>query len=101
MTAASAAARIDHDRIHALYRQVAPGTTAIAGATAGLVVIAMWQTVAHPLLLGWLTVYIANLLVRLTLARAFKLENPAAEARLRVWARRYTLAMGTSGAIFG
>jgi signal transduction histidine kinase/CheY-like chemotaxis protein len=101
MTAASAAARIDHDRIHALYRQVAPGTTAVAGATAGLVVIAMWQTVAQPLLVGWLTLYIGNLLVRLALARAFKRENPAADARLRVWARRYTLAMGTSGAIFG
>jgi len=101
VTAASAAARIDHDRIHALYRQVAPGTTAVAGATAGLVVTAMWQAVAPPLLLGWFALYIANLLLRLALARAFKRENPADDARLRVWARRYTLAMGTSGAIFG
>lgn len=101
MTAGEREARIEHDRIHALYAQVAPGTTAVAGATAGLVVPAMWQSVALPVLLGWLALYIGNLLLRLGLARAFKHESPADGARLRLWARRYTLAMAASGAIFG
>ena len=93
-------ARVEHDRIHALFGQVAADTLAVAAATAGLVVLAMWNTVARPALLAWLVLYAANLVVRLVLARAFKRENPASD-RLRLWARRYTIGMTFSGAIFG
>ena len=93
-------ARVEHDRIHALFAQVSAGTLAVAAATAGLVVLAMWNTVARPALLAWLVLYAANLVARLVLARAFKRENPASD-RLRLWARRHTISMTFSGAIFG
>ena len=73
---------------------------AIAAATAGLVVLAMWNSVSRPVLLGWFALYVANLVARVLMARAFKRENPAGE-RLRLWARRYTLGMASSAAIFG
>jgi signal transduction histidine kinase len=60
----------------------------------------MWNSVAQPLLLIWLALYVANLAARLLMARAFKRENPAGE-RLRLWAWRYTIGMAASGAIFG
>jgi signal transduction histidine kinase/FixJ family two-component response regulator len=100
MNAGERDARVERDRIHALFAQVAPGTVAVAAATAGLVVLAMWHSVARPMLLAWLGLYIANLAVRLLMARAFKREKPAGD-RLRLWARRYTAGMATSGAIFG
>lgn len=91
---------VEHDRIHALFNQVAGRMLAIAGATAGLVVLAMWDSVSRALLVGWFVLYVANLVARVLLSRAFKRENPAGK-RLRVWARRYTLAMASSAAIFG
>jgi signal transduction histidine kinase len=100
MTPVEREARVEHDRIHALFGQVSARTLAVAAATAGLVVLAMWNSVARPALLAWLVVYVANLLLRLLMARAFRRENPSG-ARLRLWARRYTIGMVCSGAIFG
>lgn len=100
MNAGERDALVAHDRIHALFNQVAARMLAIAAATAGLVVLAMWNSVPRPLLLAWFALYVVNLVVRVLLSRAFRRENPAGE-RLRVWARRYTLAMASSAAIFG
>jgi signal transduction histidine kinase/FixJ family two-component response regulator len=100
MTPSEVEARVERDRICALFAQVGASTLAVAAATAGLVVVAMWDSVARSVLLGWLALYVANLLLRLLMARAFEREKPAGE-RLRLWAGRYTLAMAASGAIFG
>lgn len=100
MIASEREARVERDLIHALFGQISAGTVAVAAAAAVLVVVAMWNSVARPVLLTWLALYVADLLLRLVMARAFKRENPAG-ARLRLWARRYTIGMGCSGAIFG
>jgi signal transduction histidine kinase len=60
----------------------------------------MWHSVSHTVLWGWFALYVGNLVVRMAMVRAFRRENPAG-ARLRVWARRYTIGMAFAGAIFG
>lgn len=93
-------ALVERDRIHALFAQGGGRANAIAAATAGLVVMAMWGSVPRPLLLGWFALYVGNLLLRLAMVRAFQREDPAG-SRLHVWARRYTVGLAFSGAIFG
>ena len=100
MSSSEREARVERDQIHALFGQVAADTLAVSAAAAVLVVLAMWNSVARPVLLTWLALYVADLLLRLVMARAFKRENPAG-TRLRLWARRYTIGMAFSGAIFG
>jgi signal transduction histidine kinase len=93
-------ARVEHDRIHALFAQFGPGAFAAAAATAALIVLVLWNSASRPVLLAWLVLYILNLLLRQVMVRAFVRENPAGD-RLRVWARRYTIGLAFSGAFFG
>ena len=91
--------RVERDLIHALYAQGRSGNL-IATMVAAMVVVAMWQSVPHALLLGWYATYLANLAVRAAMIRAFRRENPSGE-RLRIWARRYMLGLAAGGVIFG
>ena len=91
--------RVERDCIHAMYNQ---GLSAnfIALLVAGLVVLAMWDSVPRPVLLAWLAVYCANLLLRHAMIRAFRRENPEGE-RVFVWARRYAAGLAFGGTVFG
>jgi two-component system, sensor histidine kinase len=99
MSRGAAEARIEHDRIHALYAQ-GPLASFIALVIGGMIVAAMWGTVPRAALLTWYALVMANQAVRVFLVRAFRRENPTG-ARLREWARRYTISMAVGAAIFG
>jgi signal transduction histidine kinase len=91
--------RVERDCIHAMYGQGLSGN-AIAAMVAGMVVLAMWDSVPRAALLAWLAAYCANLLLRHGMIRAFRRENPEGE-RLRIWARRYTVGLAFGGTVFG
>ncbi len=91
--------RVDHDLIQALYAQ-GPLTTLIAMVIGGIVVIGLWNAVPEHWLYGWYLLVMANQGARLWLVSAFRRTRPEA-AQLQVWARRYTIGMAVSAAIFG
>lgn len=99
MSASERDLRVERDRIHALFEQGPRGNVA-AGAAAILVVVAMWPSVPPAILFSWFALYVVQLLARLAMVRSFRRENPSG-ARLRVWARRYTLGLAAGAAIYG
>jgi two-component system, sensor histidine kinase len=99
VSAESRDARIEHDRVHALYAQ-GPLASVIALFIGGLIVVAMWRSVPHLWLWVWYALIAANQAARLVMVRAFRRENPSG-ARLRAWALRYTIGMAVGAAIFG
>lgn len=92
-------ARVERERVQALYRQ-GPLACLIAIVIGAVIVAAMWRSVPHAWLWSWYALVAANQAVRLALWRAFHRENPEG-ARVKVWARRYTWGMAVGGGLFG
>jgi len=92
-------ARVERERVLALYRQ-GPLASLIALVIGAIIVAAMWRSVPQSWLWTWYALVIANQAVRILLWRAFHRENPQGD-RVRTWARRYTWGMGIGGMLFG
>lgn len=92
-------ARVERECVQALYRQ-GPLASLIALVIGGVIVAAMWNEVPRAWLWAWYALIAANQAVRIALGLAFHRENPE-DARVAVWARRYTIGMGVGGALFG
>jgi two-component system, sensor histidine kinase len=93
-------ARVERERIHALYAQGQSGAV-ISGIVGGLLVAGMWSSVPHALLIVWYAVLLVDKVVRIAMVRAFARENPSDAGRLRLWARRYTAGIVAAGVILG
>jgi two-component system, sensor histidine kinase len=86
------------DRLRALYRQ-APSSGWGSIVVAVCMVVAMWRSVPHPTLLGWLAATVPLVAIRIPLIRAFAAQ--ATEVTSAKWGHRYVLMVAAVGICWG
>jgi signal transduction histidine kinase/CheY-like chemotaxis protein len=92
--------RVMQERTRALYANT-PINTVGSLACALLLVAMLWAKAAPQALLGWFAAIAAVHVFRLYQWRIYMREQPDAPARLKVWERRYLIAVTVFGAIWG
>jgi signal transduction histidine kinase/CheY-like chemotaxis protein len=95
----AAEARIDLDRISALYRE-GPRASLIAVVVGACIVAALWNRISHTVLLFWYALVCANQAWRIGLCAAFR-RRSADTPDISRWARRYQWTMAVGAALWG
>jgi signal transduction histidine kinase len=95
-------ARVFAELTDALYRQ---SPTTISGVAVGIAIFALFEWTRQPLrhLLPWLAAHLVALCLRAALAWSYFRQRRRQQGVLdpRAWARRFALALGLSGAVWG
>ena len=91
-------ARVFAEQIAMIYR-LTPHTLAMSVIGSTLILLAIWASTPHPLLLGWYLLHHVITLSRYLLIRAYRrAEPPPAAAPL--WARRFVIGTIAAGLIW-
>ncbi|TQV84667.1 hypothetical protein FKG94_03855 [Exilibacterium tricleocarpae] len=92
------AEEIRHQQVRILYDRF-PQALIATVINSGLISVALWQVIAHPVLIGWLLGLLATTLLRLLLYLQYKKQQPAASAAV-VWERRFLIGVIASAVIW-